>query len=52
MGRDRHRCNGMRLGLLVAGLIASLNAFAEIDLTGMWMARIHEDEPERGTATT
>lgn len=36
------------LGLGLAGLFASSLSLAEVDLTGMWMARVHEDQPERG----
>lgn len=28
-------------------LLGSAPAFAEVDLTGMWTARFHEDQPER-----
>jgi hypothetical protein len=49
MRSSRTPATGIRAAWLAAGLVVSLNAFAEIDLTGMWMARIHEDEPERGT---
>jgi hypothetical protein len=49
MRSTRAPASGIRAAWLAAGLVVSLNAFAEIDLTGMWMARIHEDEPERGT---
>jgi hypothetical protein len=34
--------------LLLSVALARSPAFAQVDLTGTWVARVHEDQPERG----
>jgi hypothetical protein len=34
--------------LLCAAALVSLPAFSQIDATGEWSPRLHEDQPERG----
>jgi len=36
------------VGVSVLGLLTSTSASAQVDLSGEWDARVHEDQPERG----
>jgi len=39
--------NGFRTLLVVAGLLVTAPAFAQVDIAGEWAARVHEDQPHR-----
>ena len=47
MSRSRLR-NIQPFILLAAAILTSHPAFAQVDLSGQWGQRLHEDEPERG----
>jgi hypothetical protein len=49
-GRNKLTRRNMPIGfmLLCAAALVSLPAFSQIDATGEWSPRLHEDQPERG----
>ena len=43
-----NRINVLRIGLIVTVMSSSQSLFAQVDLSGDWAVRIHEDQPWRG----